>query len=153
MCGANETFYDWSTRQGRALCKKTSVTWRFLQPFSTAVLVRAPTPKCTKFSSTILQEIKVYSYNKGEKKEIYIVDRISRETLEERLEEMPSNARCFAQGSSLMCWPILESLMGTIHGTEELDLCSHGLACLARIWPYLEKRLIKKASQNILRGP
>jgi hypothetical protein len=31
------------------------------------------------------------------------VDRFSRETLEERLEETPSNARCFAQGSSLMC--------------------------------------------------
>ena len=28
---------------------------------------------------------------------------VSRETLEERLEKMPSNARCFAQGSSLMC--------------------------------------------------
>jgi hypothetical protein len=33
MCGAHETFYDWSTHQGRALCETTSVTWRFLQPF------------------------------------------------------------------------------------------------------------------------
>ena len=30
-------------------------------------------------------------------------DRTPRETLEKRLEETPSNARCFAQGSSLMC--------------------------------------------------
>jgi hypothetical protein len=35
--------------------------------------------------------------------QIGYVDRFSRETLEERLEETPSNARCFAQGSSLMC--------------------------------------------------
>ena len=30
-------------------------------------------------------------------------DRIPRETLEERLEKTPSNARCFAQEFSLMC--------------------------------------------------
>ena len=24
--------------------------------------------------------------------------------------------------------------MGTTHGTEELDLCSHGLACQAGVW-------------------
>jgi hypothetical protein len=30
-------------------------------------------------------------------------DRTPRETLEKRLEKTPSNARCFAQGSSLMC--------------------------------------------------
>ena len=39
----------------------------------------------------------------GKPIQIGYVDRISRETLEKRLEEMPSNARCFAQGSSLMC--------------------------------------------------
>jgi len=32
MCGAHETFWDWSTHQWRALCETTSVTWRFLQP-------------------------------------------------------------------------------------------------------------------------
>jgi hypothetical protein len=32
MCVAHETFYDWSTHQGQALCETTSVTWRFLQP-------------------------------------------------------------------------------------------------------------------------
>jgi hypothetical protein len=58
---------------------------------------------------------------------------ISRETLEKRLEETPSNARCFAQGSSLMCSPILEGLMGTTHGADELGLCSHGLACHASV--------------------
>jgi hypothetical protein len=42
-------------------------------------------------------------------------DRTPREMLLERLEETPSNARCFAQGSSLMCWSILESLMATAH--------------------------------------
>jgi hypothetical protein len=30
-------------------------------------------------------------------------DRTLRETLQERLDETPNNARCFAQGSSLMC--------------------------------------------------
>ena len=30
-------------------------------------------------------------------------DRTPRETLEERLEETPSDARCFAQGSSSIC--------------------------------------------------
>ena len=33
ICGAHETFWDWLTHQGRALCPTTSVTWRFLQPF------------------------------------------------------------------------------------------------------------------------
>jgi hypothetical protein len=40
---------------------------------------------------------------KGEPIQIWYVDWISRETLEKRLEKTPSNARCFAQGSSLMC--------------------------------------------------
>ena len=40
---------------------------------------------------------------KGKQIQIGYVDRISRETLEKRLEKTPSNARCFAQGSSLMC--------------------------------------------------
>jgi hypothetical protein len=57
-----------------------------------------------------------------------------RETLEERLEKMPSNAHCSAQGSSLVCWSILESLMGTAHCVEELGLCSRGLACQAGAW-------------------
>jgi hypothetical protein len=61
-------------------------------------------------------------------------NRTPRETLEKRLEETPSNARCFAQGSSSMCWPILESLMGTTHGAEELGLCPHGLAYQAGAW-------------------
>jgi hypothetical protein len=34
----------------------------------------------------------------------------------------------------LMCWPILESLMGTAHGAEGLGLCPHGLACQAGAW-------------------
>jgi hypothetical protein len=54
--------------------------------------------------------------------------------LEKRSEtagKTPSNARCFAQGSFMMCWPILESLVGTAHGAEELGLCPHGLACQA----------------------
>jgi hypothetical protein len=50
-----------------------------------------------------------------------------RETLEKRLDKTPSNARCFAQGSSLMCWSILESLMGTAHDAEELGLWPMGL--------------------------
>jgi hypothetical protein len=40
---------------------------------------------------------------KGEKKQIGATDRTPRETLEGRLDKTPSNARCFAQGSSLMC--------------------------------------------------
>jgi hypothetical protein len=40
---------------------------------------------------------------KGKPIQIGYVDRISRETLEKRLEKTPNNARCFAQGSSLMC--------------------------------------------------
>jgi hypothetical protein len=71
-----------------------------------------------------------------------------RETLKKRLEKTPSNARCFAQGSPLLFWPILECPMGTAHGAEELGLRSHGPACRAgawghhykvmpRIWPYL----------------
>ena len=40
---------------------------------------------------------------KGEKVKIGPADRTPRETLEQRLEKTPSNARCFAQGSSLMC--------------------------------------------------
>jgi hypothetical protein len=91
-----------------------------------------------------------------------------RETLGKRLEETPSNARCFAQGSSMMCWPILESLMGTAHGADELGLCPHGLACQAgawgrytgfclgygsgygHIWPKIKS---DPAGKNILRGP
>jgi hypothetical protein len=33
-----------------------------------------------------------------------------------------------------MCGPILESLMDTAHGAEELGLCPHGLACQAVAW-------------------
>jgi hypothetical protein len=33
-----------------------------------------------------------------------------------------------------MCWSILESLMGTVHGAEELGLCPHGLAFQAGAW-------------------
>jgi hypothetical protein len=33
-----------------------------------------------------------------------------------------------------MCLSILESLMGTAHGAEELGLCPHGLACQAGAW-------------------
>ena len=40
---------------------------------------------------------------KGITIQIGAVDRTPRETLEERLEKTPSNARCFAQDSSLMC--------------------------------------------------
>jgi hypothetical protein len=64
----------------------------------------------------------------------------------------------------LMCLSILESLMGTAHGTEELGLCSHGLACQAgawgghhrvmpRIWPYLRNGKQVMAGKKILRGP
>jgi hypothetical protein len=67
--------------------------------------------------------------SKGNELKIDIANRTSRETLEERLEKTPSNAPCFAQGLSLMCLPILESLMGTEHGAEELSLCAHGLVC------------------------
>jgi hypothetical protein len=42
-------------------------------------------------------------YTKGVLFQIDTADRFSRETLEKRLEKTPSNARCFAQGSSLMC--------------------------------------------------
>jgi hypothetical protein len=42
-------------------------------------------------------------YTKGTQIRIGYVDRISRETLEKRLEKTPSNARCFAQGLCLMC--------------------------------------------------
>jgi hypothetical protein len=38
-----------------------------------------------------------------ELKKIGTADRTPRETLEKRLDKTPSNARCFAQGSSLMC--------------------------------------------------
>ena len=71
---------------------------------------------------------------KGKQIQIGYVDRFSRETLEKRLEKTPSNARCFAQGSSLMCWSILESLMGIAHGAEELRSCPHGLASQAGAW-------------------
>jgi hypothetical protein len=33
-----------------------------------------------------------------------------------------------------MCLSILESLMGTTHGAEELGLCPHGLAYQAGAW-------------------
>jgi hypothetical protein len=33
-----------------------------------------------------------------------------------------------------MCLSIIESLMGTAHGAEELGLCPHGLACQAGAW-------------------
>jgi hypothetical protein len=44
-----------------------------------------------------------YGVTKGKQIQIDTADRFSRETLEKRPEETPSNARCFAQGSSLMC--------------------------------------------------
>ena len=44
-----------------------------------------------------------YSRTKGPQLKIGTADQAPRKTLEERLEETPSNARCFAQGSSLMC--------------------------------------------------
>jgi hypothetical protein len=105
-----------------------------------------------------------YGRTKGIQFQNGYVDRFSRETLEKRLDKTPSNARCFAQGSSLMCWSILESLMGTTHGAEELGLCPHGLACqagawgryprvLPRIWPYLAKIKSDRAGKNILRSP
>jgi hypothetical protein len=49
-------------------------------------------------------DFKGYS-TKGKQIQIDTADRFSRETLEKRLEQTPSNARCFAQpqGSSLMC--------------------------------------------------
>jgi hypothetical protein len=46
---------------------------------------------------------KPYRLTKGKKLKIGAADRTPRETLEERLEKTPSNARCFAQGTSLMC--------------------------------------------------
>ena len=39
----------------------------------------------------------------GDRLKIDPADRTPRETLEERLETTPGTARCFAQGSSLMC--------------------------------------------------
>ena len=63
-------------------------------------------------------------------------------------------------------WEFLQSLMGTAHGSEELGLCPHGLACragawglgplhrvLPRIWPYFGKSKQVMAGKNILRGP
>jgi hypothetical protein len=92
----------------------------------------------------------------GDRLKIDPADRTPRETLEERLETTPGTARCFAQGSSLMCWLILEIIMGTAHGAEELGLCPHGHACQAgargphhrvmptcRIWPYSGNGLLK----------
>jgi hypothetical protein len=63
-----------------------------------------------------------------------------------------------------MCWSILESLMGTAHGAEELGQCPHGLACQAGAWGHYigfclgyahigQKIKIKKAGKNILRRP
>jgi hypothetical protein len=52
-----------------------------------------------------------YYRTKGDPIKIGPADRTPRETLEKRLEKTPSNARCFAHGSSLLCWPILKSLM------------------------------------------
>ena len=40
---------------------------------------------------------------KGDPMKIGTADRTPRETLEKWLEKTPSNAHCFAQGSSLMC--------------------------------------------------
>ena len=68
---------------------------------------------------------------KGKTVKIDTADRCLEKRLEKRLEKTPSNARCFAQGFSLMCLSILESLMGTAHGAKELGLCPHGLACQA----------------------
>jgi hypothetical protein len=63
-----------------------------------------------------------------------------------------------------MSGSILESLMGTAHGAEELGRCPHGLACQASAWGrYIglclgyghiwKKSKIKTAGKNILRGP
>ena len=49
----------------------------------------------------------------------------------ERLEETLSNARCFAQGCTISCCLIMEDLMDTGHGAEELGPCSHEHACEA----------------------
>ena len=63
--------------------------------------------KCmpTKFSRMTNVHVRLTDVlrTKGKKLQIGAADRTPRETLEERLEETPSNARCFAQGSSLMC--------------------------------------------------
>jgi hypothetical protein len=69
---------------------------------------------------------------KGPKLKIGTADRTPRETLEERLEKTLSNARCFAQGSSLVCCSILENIMGIAHSAEVLGMCPHGLACPGR---------------------
>ena len=70
------------------------------------------------------------------------------------LEERLSNGRRKRQVTLVVSHKarprILESLMGTAHGAEELGLCPHGLACqagawgryqrvLPRIWPHLDK--------------
>jgi hypothetical protein len=59
-----------------------------------------------KFPRIICVYILVQLYllsTKGDQLKIGAADRTLRETLEKRLEETPSNARCFGQGSSLMC--------------------------------------------------
>ena len=102
---------------------------------------------------------------KGNQLKLDLTDWTPRETLEERLEKTSSDTRCFAQGSSLICCPILESLIYRYHtwgrgaGPVLPWACLPGRRpgllhrVLPRIWPYFEKRLIEKAGKNILRGP
>ena len=60
---------------------------------------------CTRVYTQLFQAVAVLNLvcTKGNELKIGNADRTPRETLEERLEKTPSNARCFAQGSSLMC--------------------------------------------------
>ena len=74
--------------------------------YSCSILVRIPT-KFSTYSSTIDSAIRlgtaVPPYGaKDVLLKIAYADRTPRETLEKRLERTPSNARCFAQGLSLM---------------------------------------------------
>ena len=102
---------------------------------------------------------------KGNQLKIDLTDWTPRETLEKRLEKTPSNARRFAQDSSLMCCPILESLIYRYHtwgrgaGPVLPWACLPGRRpeplhrVLPGLWPYFEKRLFEKAGKNILRVP
>ena len=61
----------------------------------------SPAPIYAKFSPIAALALG-YLRTKGDPIKIGATDRTSRETLEERLDKTPSNALCFAQGSSLM---------------------------------------------------
>jgi hypothetical protein len=141
--------------------------WYDSTVLSKVLRVQSPRHTCS-LPKTVLKygQIIVLSYGrtKGKKKKIGTADRTPRETLEKRLEKTPSNARCFAHSSSLMCWSILESLIGTAHGAEELGLCPHGLACQAGAWGlYIRfclgyghicpKSNLKIFGKNILQSP